>query len=104
MGEPLLDKCLDNKVRIAKSLGFRGVGFATNCTELSENVAMRLVYAGLDTIICSIDDVNRDTYESIRIGTNFDKIVSNVKNFIKIRNLCGKTSIIPRSRILKNKD
>ena len=95
-GEPLLDKGLAEKVRIAKEMGFKGVGFATNCTELNELKSQELIEAGLDTIICSIDGINKHTHEAIRVGTDFEKIVSNVKIFIKIRNESGKTKIMVR--------
>ena len=95
-GEPLLDKGLAEKVRIAKEMNFKGTGFATNCTELDENKSRDLIKAGLDTIICSIDGINKATHESIRIGTNFEEVVSNVQNFIRIRNESGSTRIMVR--------
>jgi len=95
-GEPLLDKGIVEKVKIAKEMGFIGTGFATNCNGLDEYKSQELIEAGLDTIICSIDGINKHTHESIRIGTIFEEIVSNVKNFIKIRNRLGRTRIIVR--------
>ena len=95
-GEPLLDKGLAEKVKIAKEMGFKGTGFATNCTELDKHKSSELIDAGLDTIILSIDGIKKHTHEAIRVGTNFEKIVSNVKNFIKIRNESGKTRVMIR--------
>ncbi len=96
-GEPLLDKGIAEKVRVAKEMDFRGIGFATNCTELDERISRDLMDAGLDTILCGIDGINKHTHEAIRIGTNFEEIVSNVKNFIKIRDESGgKTRVVIR--------
>lgn len=95
-GEPLLDREIPEKIRIAKEMNFKGTGLATNCTELNEHKSFELIKAGLDTIICSIDGINKDTHEAIRVGTNFEEIVSNVKTFIKIRNESGKTRVIVR--------
>lgn len=95
-GEPLLDKGLGEKVAITKKMGFKGTGFATNCTELDERKSRELIEAGLDTIICSIDGINKETHEAIRVGANFDQIVSNLRNFIKIRAERGRTRIIVR--------
>ena len=104
-GEALLDKGLAEKVRIAKSLRFKGTGFATNCTELDDDTARDLITAGLDTIICSIDGITKKTHEAIRVGTNFDQVVANVLNFRRIRNEIGKTRIIVRFiRQEKNKE
>ncbi len=95
-GEPLLDKGLIEKIKIAKDMGFKGIGFATNCTELNESMSEDLIKAGLDTIICSVDGINKETHESIRIGTNFEEVVNNIKNFVKIRNKLGKTRVLVR--------
>lgn len=96
-GEPLLDSGLVEKVKIAKEMGFKGIGFATNCTELDEHKSKELIGAGLDTILCGIDGISKHTHEAIRIGTDFEKIVFNVKNFIKIRNESGgKTRVVIR--------
>lgn len=86
LAEPLLDRELAKKIRIAKEMGFRGVGFASNCTELDVRCSAELLEAGLDTLICSIDGVKKETHEKIRVRTNFDEIVTNVENFIRLRN------------------
>ena len=101
-GEPLLDKRIAEKVKIAKEMGFKGTGLSTNCTELNEHRSQELIEAGLDTIICSIDGINKHTHEALRVGTNFEKIVSNVKNFIKIRNELGKTRVMVRFILQEN--
>lgn len=85
-GEPLLDKGIPEKVKIAKEMGFRGVGFASNATHLDEEMSRRLIDAELDSIIVGIDGIKKETHEAIRTGTNFDEIVANVKRFISIRN------------------
>ena len=84
-GESLLDKGLPEKVRLAKSLGFKGIGFATNCTELNNRTRRALLDAGLDTIICSIDGFTKATHESIRVGTHFFEVVGNVLQYIHER-------------------
>lgn len=85
-GEPLMDKGLHLKVTYLKQKGFVGTGFATNATNLTEKRSLQLLEAGLDTIICSIDGVKKETHETIRRGVNFDKIVANVERFIQLRN------------------
>lgn len=104
LGEPLLDKEIAAKIAIAKKLNFKGVGFASNCTELKPEISRQLLDSGLDTIICSVDGFNKETHESIRRGTNFTEIVSNIKNFISLRNQGGyKTRVLLRFiRQIKN--
>lgn len=96
MGEPLLDKRIADKVRIAREMGFRGIGFATNGSHLSEDMGRRLLEAGLDTIIFSIDGIKKETHEQIRPGINFDSITRNVLKFIEMRNESGHTKVIVR--------
>lgn len=96
-GEPLLDRGLHEKVLLAKRLGFRSIGFATNCTELNPTMSWKLIENGLDTIMCSIDGVKKETHEAIRIGTNFEQVVENVKDFISLRDqISGYTRVLIR--------
>jgi len=96
-GEPLLDYGLPQKIATAKLLGFRGTGFATNCTELRAEMARKLIDAGLDTIICSIDGIKKETHEAIRRRTRFEDVVENVRRFIDIRDQKhGRTRVLIR--------
>lgn len=95
-GEPLLDRGLPKKIKIAKDMGFRGTGLATNCTELDVKLSVALLESGLDTLICSVDGLTKETHESIRVGTNFDSIVNNVQTFIKLRPEHGRTRVLVR--------
>lgn len=97
LGETLADKNVANKVKIAKDMGFHGIGLPTNCSMLNEKMSISLITSGLDTLICSIDGFTKETQESIRVGTNFDKVIENTKKFIKIRNnLNAKTKVLVR--------
>lgn len=96
-GEVLFDKALPQKIALAKQMGYKGVGFATNCTHLDENMAAALLESGLDSIICSVDGVNKITHENIRVGTNFDAITDNIMKFIALRNASKfKTRVLVR--------
>lgn len=94
--EPLLDKGLAEKVVLAKDRNFKSVGFATNCEFLTEEKSEKLLKAKLDTLICSIDGITKETHEAIRVRTNFDTIMKNVHNFIKMRDEIGATKIVIR--------
>lgn len=96
LGESLLDKRLEAKVHFLKENGFNGIGLVTNGSLLTPTRAERLIVAGLDTIIISIDGLTKATHESIRLGTNFDEIVENATNFINLRNRLSATKIIVR--------
>ena len=85
-GESLLDKGLHNKIAFAKGIGFKEVGFTSNCNILSRKTAGNLLDAGLNCIIPSIDGTTKEVHEKIRPRTNFEAIVENVRYFIEYRN------------------
>lgn len=87
MGEPLLDKEVEIKIEIAKKIGFKRARIVTNASALTPVRARSLLDAGLDLLIASIDSDNKNSYEKIRVNLKFDKVVSNVKFFIEMRDL-----------------
>lgn len=52
---------------------------------INENIAKELVEIGIEKIHLSIDAATKETYEKIRVGTNFEKVLNNVKNLIRIK-------------------
>lgn len=84
-GEPLMDKKLEQKINLLKNGGIRHVNFSTNASLLSEERAHSLIDTELDEIMFSIDGATKATFEYIRKGLDFDKVVGNVQRFIAIR-------------------
>lgn len=85
-GEPLLDKHLEKKIGYLKEGGIKNVTFSTNAALLSEKRSKELLNSGLDEIMFSVDGYSRITFEKIRRGLCFKKIVENVHRFIDLRN------------------
>jgi MoaA/NifB/PqqE/SkfB family radical SAM enzyme len=83
--EPLLDDSLFTRIGYAKSRGMR-VGFSTNGTVLTAEKAGQILRSGLDWIIVSIDGASKETFESIRIGADFDDVVRNTRQLVELRN------------------
>jgi MoaA/NifB/PqqE/SkfB family radical SAM enzyme len=86
-GEPLLDKNLAGRVRYARQKGIKRVVIFSNGSLLTAENANALVDAGLDQIKVSFDGSTREEFERIRPPLKFDKIVNNIKELVKIRNL-----------------
>jgi radical SAM protein with 4Fe4S-binding SPASM domain len=84
LGEPLLAPDLLAMVEHAGSRGMR-VGFNTNATLLSREVAERLVDARLAWLCVSLDGATAATYESIRDGSSFDRVARNVRAFVEVQ-------------------
>lgn len=89
LGEPLMDKKLNLKIKYAKEKGFKGLAIATNVELLDEKTAVELFEAGLDTIIFSIDGVKKETHEGIRVDLNFERVRENAERAISLRNKGG---------------
>lgn len=84
MGEPLLNKELYSMISYAKKKK-NYVLITTNGTLLSEKTSKELIASGLDRLIISFDSAKKESYEKVRKGANFDKVVNNISNFMKIR-------------------
>ena len=81
-GEPLLDKNLSDKIKCAKDVGFKEVGFTSNCNILTEETSKKLLEAGLNCIIPSIDGLTKQVHEAIRPRTNMKKLLKTFKTLL----------------------
>lgn len=100
-GEPLLHPDIIKMVKYAKDKGILEVQFNTNGLLLNEKKAEKLIDAGLDRIIFSFDGATKETYEKIRRGSNYDTVVKNIKNLVKIRNKKGLKRPLVRVQMVK---
>jgi MoaA/NifB/PqqE/SkfB family radical SAM enzyme len=87
-GEPMLHPRLYDMVWRAKQAGCR-VGFTTNGTRLTRANGARLLEFGLDLIAVSIAGARAATHKAIRAGSDFGKLVANVKGFLELRKDAG---------------
>lgn len=85
-GEPLLDKKLASRVAVLKDGGIPEVAISTNVSLLDEKRASDLLDAGLDTILLSIDSLDKEVFESIRVKLVFEEVLENALRFIELRN------------------
>ena len=85
-GEPLFDKKLEKRLKECKKNNLPNVGFTTNAGLLSKDRAETIVDSDPDYIVFSFDTLNKNKYESGRLRLKFEKVLSNIENFIKIRN------------------
>ena len=93
-GEPLLNKNISTMVMKLKNAGIRRVNFSTNASALTKKKSTELLNSGLDEIRFSIDGYTKETFEKVRKGGNFERVISNCLNFISLRNkMNSKTQI-----------
>jgi len=80
-GEPLLDKHIYERIKYAKKKGIKQVELFTNASLLNENNAKELINSGLDKLYISFEGYNKDIYNKLRDGLNYD-VVSKKKKKI----------------------
>lgn len=101
MGEPLLNKSICEFVALAKKDGHE-VSFTTNGTLMDEEISRKLLMAGIDHVTFSVDGYEKTTYESIRIGANYERVRSNIEGFCRLRNELSKHAVVHIDCILSD--
>ena len=83
-GEPTLNPKIIEMVQYSKNK-FLGFKINTNASMLNENLINNLLDANFAEIVFSVDATDKDTYEKIRINGKYEKIMSNLELFSKIK-------------------
>jgi MoaA/NifB/PqqE/SkfB family radical SAM enzyme len=84
IGEPLMCKDLYKMIEYCNRKRIM-VTITTNAMLLDEAAAKKIVAAGTRWIVISLDGAKKETVESIRIGTNYDKVIDNIKTLVRVR-------------------
>lgn len=84
-GEPLLHQQIDEFVRYAKKKGLIDVYFNTNAVLLTEDIANRLIDAGLDRLSISIEGYTKGVFERYRVGADFERVLTNIENLQSLK-------------------
>ncbi len=83
-GEPLLNENLPAMLSYCEGK-FLGLKLNTNASLLTEKNIHTLLSSDLQTLVFSIDSAEKESYEAIRVNSNFDKLIENLELFSKIR-------------------
>lgn len=82
-GESLLHKDIYRMIRYARDNGIRPL-LNTNATPLaSEENRRKLLESGVAHITFAFDGYNSETYEKVRIGASYEKVIGGVIEFLK---------------------
>jgi MoaA/NifB/PqqE/SkfB family radical SAM enzyme len=92
-GEPLLQPQLPEWIAAAKAAGCE-TGFLSNGLLLKRDKLQQIFHAGVDWICISMDGADAETYEKIRIGSNFKRVCENVAQIAEMR-----TGSLPKTMI-----
>ncbi len=80
-GEPFINEHLSEYIFKARQSRFY-VAVSTNAHYLSKTNAEKIILAGLDKIIVSVDGVDAETYNKYRKGGDFDKVIDGIKTLV----------------------
>ena len=89
IGEALVNQ---NFFEIVKFLKQRGIYITLNdnFTLMTEQTARRIIDLGIDQIFISLDGATAKTYESIRRGAKFERVIANAKQLMRLKREMGK--------------
>lgn len=80
LGEPTLHPKIQDIIRSANKR-YRLIGLVTNAARLDRDLATRLVDAGLNSIVFSLDSVDDRIVSDIRPGVHIDQVLANIQDF-----------------------
>ena len=90
-GESLLHPDIFKMIKYAKKKNIF-TRLHTNATLLTEERSNLLLDSGLDFLSFSFDGYEKEIYEKIRVGANFEKTLSNIRNFLLLKKKLKKKS------------
>jgi radical SAM protein with 4Fe4S-binding SPASM domain len=95
LGEPLLHPQLWQMCRYVKNRDIR-VSFNTNASLLSMEAVNTIFELKIDEIRLSYDSINKDNFEKIRKGLDFDQVTRNIIQFCRQKQKKGKNNRVPK--------
>lgn len=103
-GEPALHKGLEELVAYAKKKGILEVQINTNGIPFIPKRIEALIDAGLDRVIFSMDGATKETYEKIRVGASYERLMKNIRAFYDMREAKGRSKPFIRIQMVRMKD
>jgi MoaA/NifB/PqqE/SkfB family radical SAM enzyme len=88
LGEPMLHPAFFDMVSYASRRGIR-VSTNSNMTLLDRERTEECVRSGLSWMRVPVDGATADTYEAIRVGSRFDRVLRNIRSLRRTRERLG---------------
>ncbi|MDB2324236.1 radical SAM protein [Alphaproteobacteria bacterium] len=96
LGEPLMDKKLEQRIKLLKKTKASSVSFSTNSQLLDEKRAISILESGVDYVEFPLESLDKKVFEEIRIGLDFQTVLENITRFIQLRDKMNKaTKVMP---------
>jgi radical SAM protein with 4Fe4S-binding SPASM domain len=84
MGEPLLNKRLAGMLKLGEARGV-SMSFFSNASVLADETAAALAGLNDTEITFSLDGASKETFEKIRAGGKFEKVIENIQRLVAAR-------------------
>ncbi|KPK67458.1 hypothetical protein AMJ82_10645 [candidate division TA06 bacterium SM23_40] len=88
-GESMVHPRWEEYVAYAKRAGVAPMWILTNGTLLDHERASLLVDLGVEEIAVTIDGATKETYEAMRVGARYDRVLENMHRLIELRRSRG---------------
>jgi radical SAM protein with 4Fe4S-binding SPASM domain len=95
--EPLLTPYLVDIVEYAHRQGMLDIMFNSNGFLLTEELSHRLIDSGLTRIMFSLDAITAETYDKIRVRSDFARVMRNIETFLRVKREKG--AVLPLVRV-----
>lgn len=95
--EPLLVKDLEKRISFAREHGFMDIIMTTNGIGFTKERIKTVIDAGVTRILFSIDALTEETYNKVRVGGNFKRVIWALNKVIDYRN--SRSSNLPILRV-----
>jgi MoaA/NifB/PqqE/SkfB family radical SAM enzyme len=87
-GEPMMHPGLFDMIRYAREHDV-WVETSSNITLLTEERVRKVLASGLNQLYLAMDGTTKATYERVRVGANFDKVIRQVERLLELKRTTG---------------
>jgi MoaA/NifB/PqqE/SkfB family radical SAM enzyme len=88
-GDPFMCHDIAKRIRYAKDKGLTDVVLNSNGVRMTPERSKTVIESGLDAMYIGVDAATKETYDQIRIGGNFQKVIQNVLAYRNLLNEIG---------------
>jgi len=88
LGEPLLNPDFYEMLKETRKRGLI-INLVTNGLLMNEDWSKKLIELKTDKISISLDAATKETYDSIRRGSDFNKVMANIRVLMKMKDSLG---------------
>ena len=87
--EPLTSPYFVDLLKIASNYELEHLSFSTNGLLMDREIAEAVLDSGVTEVVFSIDGATKQTYEKIRLGGDFARLLENIRMLAKMRTMRG---------------